>query len=139
MGVYNASFQELKLSYLLIFVGAGIGGVFRYLLSAFVHKASGGWMFPLGTFVVNMIGCLVIGYLLQLSESRGVLQSEVRLFVFVGLLGGFTTFSSFGMETFQFIRDGEFFFASINAVGQVVLGLIMVWLGVVAARLIHGG
>lgn len=96
-------------------------------------------MFPLGTFVVNVLGCLVIGYLMQLSESRGLLQGELRLFVFVGLLGGFTTFSSFGIETFQLIRDGEYIFATANAVGQVVLGLIFVWLGVVVARLVHGG
>ena len=96
-------------------------------------------MFPLGTFVVNMVGCLAIGYLMQLSESRGVLQAEWRLFVFVGLLGGFTTFSSFGMETFQLIRDGELVYATVNAVGQVVCGLALVWIGVVGARLMHGG
>ncbi len=92
-------------------------------------------MFPLGTFLVNMVGCLVIGYLMQLSESRGVLQSEGRLFVFVGLLGGFTTFSSFGMETFQLIRDGEFLFATLNAGGQVLVGLTLVWLGVVVGAI----
>ncbi len=127
------------MNYLFIFVGAGIGGVLRFLSSTFVHRLTGGWMFPLGTFLVNIFGCLLIGYLMQLSESRGVLQAEWRLFVFVGLLGGFTTFSSFGMETFQLIRDGEFILAILNAVGQVVLGLTMVWLGVVVARLIHGG
>ncbi|HNB23496.1 MAG TPA: CrcB family protein, partial [Candidatus Melainabacteria bacterium] len=55
------------------------------------------------------------------------------------LLGGFTTFSSFGMETFQLIRDGELMFAAGNAIGQVALGLFLVWLGVVAAKLVHGG
>jgi len=96
-------------------------------------------MFPLGTFAVNMLGCLLIGYLMQLSESRGVLQGDWRLFVFVGLLGGFTTFSSFGLETFHLLRDGEYIYAIANAVGQVVLGLMLVWLGIVAARLLHGG
>lgn len=96
-------------------------------------------MFPLGTFAVNMIGCLIIGYLMQLSESRGVLQGDWRLFVFVGLLGGFTTFSSFGLETFYLLRDGEYIYAIANAVGQLVLGLMLVWLGIVAARLLHGG
>ncbi|HIA52486.1 MAG TPA: fluoride efflux transporter CrcB, partial [Candidatus Melainabacteria bacterium] len=62
-----------------------------------------------------------------------------RLFVFVGLLGGFTTFSSFGIETFQLIRDGELVYAVANAVGQVGIGLMLVWLGVVVARLVHGG
>ncbi len=127
------------MGHLLIFVGAGIGGILRYFLSTFVHRATGGWMFPLGTFVVNMVGCMAIGYLMQLSESRGVFQAEWRLFVFVGLLGGFTTFSSFGLETFQLIRDGEFAYAAVNAVGQVLGGLALVWLGMVAARLLHGG
>ncbi len=126
------------MSHLLIFIGAGLGGVLRFLLSTFVHRQMGGWLFPLGTFVVNMVGCLIIGYLFQLSESRGVLQGDARLFVFVGLLGGFTTFSSFGLETFQLIRDGEFVYAAINAVGQVLCGLALVWLGVVVARLVHG-
>lgn len=76
---------------------------------------------------------------MQLSESRGVFQAEGRLFVFVGVLGGFTTFSSFGLETFHLLRDGEYMFAIANAVGQVVLGLVLVWLGIVAARLLHGG
>ncbi|MBX9951580.1 MAG: fluoride efflux transporter CrcB [Candidatus Obscuribacterales bacterium] len=127
------------MNYFLIFVGAGIGGVFRFLCSTFVQKMTGGWMFPLGTFAVNMLGCLLIGYLMQLSESRGVFQAEGRLFVFVGVLGGFTTFSSFGLETFHLLRDGEYMFAIANAVGQVVLGLVLVWLGIVAARLLHGG
>lgn len=128
-----------KLSYFLIFVGAGIGGILRFLCSTLVHKTFGGLAFPLGTFAVNLIGCLVIGYLMQLSESRGVLIGEWRLFVFVGLLGGFTTFSSFGIETFQLIRDGELVYAVANAVGQVGIGLMLVWLGVVVARLVHGG
>lgn len=127
------------MSYLLIFVGAGVGGIFRFFCSTFVQKMTGGWMFPLGTFAVNMLGCLLIGYLMQLSESRGVLQGDWRLFVFVGLLGGFTTFSSFGLETFHLLRDGEYIYAIANAVGQVVLGLMLVWLGIVAARLLHGG
>jgi len=125
-------------NHLYVFIGAGLGGVLRFLCSTLVQRATGGWMFPLGTFVVNMVGCLIIGYLMQLSEARGVLQGEWRLFVFVGILGGFTTFSSFGLETFHLIRDGEFLYAALNAVGQLVLGLLLVWAGVVMARLIHG-
>jgi len=124
------------MGYLLVFLGAGLGGVFRYVMSTSVHRLSGGWIFPTGTLSVNLLGCLLIGFLAQLSESRGVLMGDARLFVFVGILGGFTTFSSFGYETVQLMRDGEFFYALMNAVLQVVLGLACVWLGYVLARLL---
>lgn len=123
------------MGYLLIFIGAGLGGVLRYLMSTGVQQLTG-WVFPLGTFSVNMLGCLLIGFLAQLSESRGLFQNEAKLFLFVGLLGGYTTFSSFGYETIQLLRDGEFLLAVLNAVGQVVLGLLMVWLGMIVARLL---
>jgi CrcB protein len=124
------------MSYLLVFVGAGIGGVLRYMMSPAVQRLCNDWAFPIGTFSVNMLGCFVIGFLGQLSESRGLFQSDARLFLFVGVLGGFTTFSSFGFETFQLMRDGEFLYAGMNAVLQVVLGLLLVWLGWVLGRLV---
>ncbi|HEY9777571.1 MAG TPA: fluoride efflux transporter CrcB [Planktothrix sp.] len=123
------------MSYLIVFLGAGLGGVFRYLMSPAVQQKTG-WVFPIGTFSVNILGCFVIGLLGQLAESKGLLSGEVRLFLFVGILGGFTTFSSFGYETFQLMRDGEIMYAAANAVGQVVLGLVFVWLGWVVGRLI---
>lgn len=126
------------MSYLFIFVGAGLGGLFRYALSSAISAAVNGITFPLGTFVVNMIGCLTIGYLAKLSETQSFLQGDGRLFIFVGLLGGFTTFSSYGLETYQLIRDGEVVSAIANAVGQVVLGLTLVWLGFIAAKALHG-
>lgn len=121
---------------LYIFVGAGLGGVLRYLLSTALQSFSSGWGFPVGTFAVNMLGCLLIGFLAQLSETKVVLAPELRLFIFVGILGGFTTFSSFGYETFQLMRDGEYLYAACNAVLQVVLGLLFVWIGVVLGRLL---
>lgn len=124
------------MGYLFIFIGAGLGGVLRYVMSTAVHRLSGGWIFPTGTMSVNLLGCLLIGFLAQLSESRGVFQGDIRLFLFVGILGGFTTFSSFGYETVQLIRDGEFLYAATNAVLQVILGLGCVWLGYVLARLL---
>ncbi len=122
------------MSYLYIFVGAGLGGVLRYLMATGTQQLAIGWVFPIGTFCVNMLGCLLIGFLAQLSESRGLFQNDAKLFLFVGLLGGYTTFSSFGYETIQLLRDGEYWLAVLNAVGQMVLGLIMVWLGMVIAR-----
>ncbi len=122
--------------YLWIFLGSGLGGVLRYLTSVTVQKLISPLTYPAGTFLVNMIGCLLIGFIAQLSESRGVFSSEMRIFLMVGILGGFTTFSSFGYETIQLIADGEYLLAAANALGQVVLGLIMVWLGFVLARLL---
>jgi len=105
-------------------------------MSTGIHRLSNGWIFPLGTFLVNMSGCLLIGFLAQISEARAVLSSEMRLLIFVGLIGGFTTFSSFGYETFQLLRDGQYLYAGLNAVGQVLLGLGCVWLGYVLGRLL---
>jgi len=124
------------MTHLLVFIGAGLGGLMRFLASTAVQKACNGWVFPLGTFVVNITGCLAIGFLAQLAESKNLLQPEYRAFFLIGILGGYTTFSSFGYETLQLIRSGEFVYATANAVLQVVLGLFFVWLGSVLARLL---
>jgi len=124
------------MSYLIVFFGAGIGGVLRFAMSPAVQRACKGWEFPIGTFSVNMLGCFIIGLLGQLAESKGLFQSDLRLFLFVGVLGGFTTFSSFGFETFQLLRSGEFQYAIANAVLQVALGLLFVWIGWVIGRLL---
>jgi len=122
--------------YLWIFLGSGLGGMLRYLISTTMQKLANPGIFPIGTFCVNMIGCLIIGFIAQLSEARAVFSPELRIFLMVGILGGFTTFSSFGYETVQLIREGEFLLALGNAAGQLVLGLIMVYIGYVLARLI---
>jgi CrcB protein len=122
--------------YLLVFLGAGIGGVLRFAMSSAVYRAVNGWDFPIGTFSINMLGCFVIGLMMQLAETKGVLQGDTRLFVFVGVLGGYTTFSSFGFETFQLLRDGQYIYAAINSVLQVCLGIFLVWLGWVIGRLL---
>lgn len=124
------------MTHLLVFIGAGLGGLMRFLASTAVQKACNGWVFPLGTFVVNISGCLVIGFLAQLAESKNLLEPEFRAFFLIGILGGYTTFSSFGYETLQLIRSGEFVYAAANAVLQVILGLAFVWLGTVLARLL---
>ena len=83
-------------------------------------------MFPLGTFVVNIIGCLAFGALAGAASSRLSLAPEVRLFWFTGILGGFTTFSSYAFESFALVRDGQLLAASANIAGQVVLGLVAI-------------
>ena len=124
----------------VIFVGIGsfIGGVLRYGLSTWVHRALDNPWFPYGTLAVNGLGCLVIGFLAGLAESRSAFTSDVRLFVFVGILGGFTTFSSFALETFSLVRDTQSAAALVNIGLQLALGLAAVWIGNVLAHMIGG-
>jgi CrcB protein len=83
----------------------------------------------LGTFVVNLAGCLVIGVLLGLSLREGYFSAETRLFLFTGIVGGFTTFSAFELETFMLLRSGEFLVAGGNVLFSVAAGLLALWVG----------
>lgn len=121
---------------LLVGFGGFIGSILRYLASGYVQQVSKSVGFPYGTLVVNVIGCFVIGFLAQLAEIRGVFTTESRLFVFVGILGGFTTFSSFGNETLNLARDSQMMSALANIGANVVIGLIAVWLGRTVSYLI---
>lgn len=116
-------------------VGGMLGAVARYVLGGLIHRAYPG-TFPLGTLVINVLGCIVIGLLTTLADDRGVLSPQMRLFLFIGVLGGFTTFSTFGYETFALLRDGWFRAAITNMLANVVLGLGGVWLGHIGARLL---
>lgn len=114
---------------LLVGIGGFIGSVMRYLVSGYVQQATKSVGFPYGTLAVNVVGCFVIGFLAQLAEGRGVFTSEARAFVFIGILGGFTTFSSFGNETLSLARDSQMMSALANVGANVVIGLFAVWLG----------
>ncbi len=117
------------MSILFVALGGALGSVSRYMLGTWVQSVSKSIDFPFGTLMVNLIGCFVIGFLSQLAEARGVFTSESRALVFVGILGGFTTFSSFGNDTINLLRDGETFNALANVGANVILGLVLVWLG----------
>lgn len=119
---------------LLIGTGGFIGSVARYLLSMTIQRAANGILFPFGTLSVNLIGCLLIGFLAGLAEFRGLLSPELRMFFLIGILGGFTTFSTFGYETFQLLRDGQNAFALTNIIASVVVGIIAVWAGFLLAK-----
>jgi fluoride exporter len=123
---------------LLVGVGGFLGSVARYLLGGYAQQLSRSVSFPYGTLAVNLLGCFVIGLLAELAEARGVFGDEVRAFVFVGLLGGFTTFSAFGNETINLVRDGHAPLALANVAAQVVVGLAAVWLGRAVARQVFG-
>ena len=121
---------------LLVGFGGFIGSVLRYLASGYVQQSTKSIDFPYGTLAVNVIGCFIIGFLAQMAEERGVFTSESRLFVFVGILGGFTTFSSFGNETLNLARDSQIMNALANVGANVILGLFAVWLGRTVSYLI---
>jgi CrcB protein len=91
-------------------------------------------LFPLGTFVVNLAGCVVFGAIVGAAERRFVLTPEARAFLLVGVLGGFTTFSSYAYESVALAGDGRFLAAAINIVGQVVAGLAGLWSGYLVMR-----
>lgn len=115
----------------LILVGLGgfLGAILRYLLSGAVQFWTKNSPFPYGTLAVNLIGCLFIGLLSQLGESRHLFSPEIRSFVFVGTLGAFTTFSTFGNETMTLFRNGEPLLSLVNIGTQLAFGLAAVWLG----------
>ena len=100
----------------------------RYSVSGFVQGWSRSIDFPYGTLAVNLIGCLAIGFLSQLAESRGYFTAETRTLVFIGVLGGFTTFSAFSNETMNLWREGESLLAVVNIVAHLVLCLGAVWI-----------
>ena len=113
---------------LLVGLGGFIGSILRYVLSGLVHEWTRRDDFPVGTLAVNVIGCFVIGVLSQLAEARGAFAPETRAFVVIGILGGFTTFSSFGNETMNLWRDSQNALAALNIAAHLVLGLGAVWL-----------
>jgi CrcB protein len=120
----------------LVGIGGFIGSVLRYLTSGYVQQITRSVQFPYGTLAVNLIGCFIIGFLSHLADARGVFTVESRALIFVGVLGGFTTFSTFGNETLNFLRAGENFSALVNVGAHIGLGLGAVWLGRNVAYLI---
>ncbi len=114
--------------------GGGIGTILRYMVSNIDHRFSQG-IFPIGTLMVNITGSLAIGFLWGLCEKINI-ATGARLFIFIGLLGGYTTFSSFALENLGLLRDGELRAAAVNIVATNFLGLMAVFFGFYTARLV---
>jgi CrcB protein len=122
-------------NYILVFTGGGIGASARYWLSGVVYRFLS-TDFPYGNLIVNISGCFAIGFLMTLMEERFLAEPSFRIFLTIGILGGFTTFSSFSYETVALLRDAEFFRASINILVSVLGCLSATMIGMFLGRFI---
>lgn len=121
----------------LIFAGGGAGSVLRYLVQGWTQRLWGA-SFPLGTVIVNLTGCFAIGLLGGLFFGPRPIHEDYRFAILTGILGGYTTFSTFAWETMRLSDDHEFLYASLNVVASVAIGLAAVWLGKQLVQIIYG-
>jgi CrcB protein len=117
---------------LIVAAGGGLGAGARYLMQGFVQERSGSF-FPWGTLAVNLFGCFLIGLLWALFDLVPV-RVETRLFLITGILGGYTTFSSFGLETMNLLRSGQYLHAALNVTVSNGAGLVCVFIGMILMR-----
>ena len=119
----------------LIGLAGFIGTLSRYWMSGVIAKRYGE-TFPMGTLVVNLLGCFLVGLFFYLLEERFLVNQTLRTIILMGFLGGFTTFSSFGLQTFTLLQDGEFGLALLNLSLANFLGLVLVWAGYTLAKIL---
>jgi CrcB protein len=125
-------------AYLWIAVGSALGGVARFWCSGVAARFMGE-TFPWGTIIVNVVGCFIIGFFATITGPDGRVFSDTltRQFVMIGILGGYTTFSSFSIQTLNLVQDGEWWLAGANIAFSVIACLVAVWLGFVLAASIN--
>jgi fluoride exporter len=121
---------------LLVGSGGFAGSAARFIVSGWVYRLVPSATLPYGTFAVNILGCFAIGLLGGLAEVQMLLGPSQRVFLLIGVLGGFTTFSTFAFETFGLAQDSELLKALVNVAAQVVGGLCAAWAGFAVARLL---
>ena len=129
--------MQLLTQYMIIGLGGALGSMLRFGLGSLIDTAvqKTGQIFPWGTIVVNITGCFVIGFIFTISagEGRLMLSTLTRQFIMIGILGGYTTFSSFSLQTLTLAQDGQWWGAAANVLLSVVLCLVGVWLGAMLA------
>jgi CrcB protein len=118
----------------LVFLGGGLGSVLRYGFGKYLNALT--VTFPLGTITVNILGSLLIGLLIGIIVKTDTLSQNILLFLSVGICGGFTTFSAFAYENYEFLKNGELFNFALFSFGSLILGIIAVFIGLWLARLI---
>jgi CrcB protein len=121
--------------YVLVFLGGGLGAAARYGLQGIVYRFVPS-TFPYGTLVANVTGCFLIGLLMTMFDDRFLIQPSLRIFLAIGLLGGFTTFSSFSFETIALLRDSEFLLGSLNVLISLAGCLLGTYIGLIVGKII---
>lgn len=124
-------------NYLIVALGASIGGIARYWMSNAVYKFLPAF-FPFGTLAVNVIGSFIIGIIIFYLDAKEIISPELKIFLTVGFCGGFTTFSTFSLETLNLMRDSEFLLAFVNAAANVLLSLLGIFLALLTAKYLTG-
>ncbi len=126
------------LNYLFVSLGGAIGSAARFWISGVVAERYGA-AFPIGTLVVNITGSFLVGLLAAMTvpDGRWLLTPSARLFLMIGVCGGYTTFSSFSLQTLTLLHEGEWFRAGVNSVASFVLCLVAVWLGYAGVNLVN--
>ena len=114
-------------SFLLVFLGGGMGSSLRYLVTIAMNQYSK--VLPFGTFTVNMLGCLLIGLILGYAQKENTLTSNQTLLLATGFCGGFTTFSAFANENLELIKNGEIFNFSVYTICSILVGVLAVFIG----------
>ncbi|PKL82945.1 MAG: fluoride efflux transporter CrcB [Ignavibacteriae bacterium HGW-Ignavibacteriae-3] len=121
------------IKYLIVFFGAGIGGSFRYWLSSLVQKQFPPY-FPYGTLAVNLIGSFILGLMIFGLDERELISPSLKMFIGIGFCGGFTTFSTFSLETFNLLKDAEFLLAGFNILSAVILTILGIYFAYLITR-----
>jgi CrcB protein len=121
------------MKYVYLWLGGVLGVTARYGLGGWVYRVWGS-NFPYGTMVINVTGCLAIGFLSTLAEGKLLFSPNIRIFLFIGFLGSYTTFSTYMFESYKLLQDGEMLWAMANIILSVILGFVGLWLGVLLAR-----
>ena len=121
------------LRFLVVFIGSGIGGTCRYWLSSFIQKNMV-LFFPFGTLAVNLLGSFILGMMIFGLDEKELISPSMKLFIGIGFCGGFTTFSTFSLETFNLLKDAEFLFAGMNIAVNVLLTIIGIYFAYLVIR-----